>query len=88
MGTYRFLGANREVNLFLLTYDRRRRKLLSVQEFAPGHYAEANERLFAGELADPTLEIVLLEAPSLDQLRMTHSRYFEDVRAWLTQATA
>lgn len=66
------------MRLFLLTYDRSRKTPLRIEEFDPGQYAEANRRMLAEERAHPTWEIVLLEAPSREALKGTHSRYFED----------
>jgi hypothetical protein len=63
--------------LFILTYDRRLRELVSVEPFAPGAYEEANRHLAAHEFGDPNFEVVLLEAASLEDLRLTHRRYFE-----------
>ncbi len=71
------------MKLFLLTYDRRQRRLLRTQEFAPGQYAEANRAMLDKELAHPELEIVLLEAASFDDLKLTHGRYFEDLTGLL-----
>lgn len=65
------------MRLFLLTYDRRRGQLLGIDEFEPGEYVRANTALLAKELAHPDLEVVLLEAVSQDQLRLSHRRYFE-----------
>ncbi len=67
------------MNLFLLTYDRKRAKLLDMKRFGPGEYQLANVALLAEDRAHPDLEVVLLEAVSEDQLRTTHRRYFEDL---------
>jgi hypothetical protein len=67
------------VNLYILTYDRKNAKLLDIKHFAPGEYELANRALLAEERAHPDLEVVLLEASSKDQLRVTHRRYFEDL---------
>lgn len=67
------------MRLYLLVYDRSRRTPLRIQEFEPGQYAEANRRMLAEELAHPDFEVVLLEAPTRDDLRRTHGRYFEDL---------
>jgi hypothetical protein len=74
------------MKLFLLTYDRRQQRLLSNQEFEPGQYEEANRVMLEEELAHPELEIVLLEAASLDDLKRTHRRYFEDLTGFLQPA--
>lgn len=66
------------MKLFLLTYDRSRQKLVDIREFDPGEYEDANRHLLETELAHPTWEVVLLEAPSREALRRTHGRYFEE----------
>jgi hypothetical protein len=65
------------MKLFVLTYDRRRARLVRMDEFDPGDYSAANQLLFETESADPNLEVVLLEAPSIEELRRTHRRFFE-----------
>lgn len=65
------------MKLFLLTYDRKLGRLLGIDEFEPGEYVQANRALLANERAHPDLEVVLLEAASEDQLRLTHRRYFD-----------
>jgi hypothetical protein len=65
------------VSLFLLVFDRQARKV-DVREL--GEPDTALTSLFAAEaqLRDhPELEIVLLTAADEDDLRRTHSRYFE-----------
>ncbi len=74
------------MRLFLLIYDRSRKTPLRIQEFDPGQYAEANRRMLAEELANPDFEVVLLEAPTKDDLRRTHGRYFEDLTGFLQPA--
>lgn len=72
------------MRLYLLSYDRSQRRLVDIQEFEPGAYAEANRQMLEGELANPGWEVVLLEAPSRDALERTHARYFmTDVRSSL-----
>jgi hypothetical protein len=65
------------MKLFIITYDRKRGVLLGIDEFEPGEYDRANRALLAQERAHPDLEVVLLEAATEDQLRLTHRRYFE-----------
>jgi hypothetical protein len=65
------------MKLFLLTYDRKKGELLGIETFEPGEYEDANRAMLAKERAHPHLEVVLLEAASEDQLRLTHRRYFE-----------
>ena len=66
------------MKLFLITYDRKRGLLLGIDKFDQGEYERANRALLAQERAHPDLEVVLLEAATEDQLRLTHRRYFED----------
>ncbi len=65
------------MNLYVLIYDRKLAKLLSIDKFEPGDFERANSALLEKERAHPDLEVVLLEAASEDQLRLTHRRYFE-----------
>jgi len=74
------------MNLFVLTYDRRRRMLVGTVRFAPGEYEQANRLLSETELRDPDLEVVLLVAGSLDDLKRTHGRYFDDPTQPLLEA--
>jgi len=74
------------MRLFLLTYDRRRRALVDTQEFEPGQYGEATRLFFDLERDQPDMEVVLLEAASLDDLKRTHRRYFEDLTGFLQTA--
>lgn len=74
------------MKLFLLTYDGLRRALVSIEEFQPGRYAEASGRLFEVEEAQPDLEVVLLEAASIDDLKRRHRRYFENLTSFLQPA--
>ena len=63
------------MSYWLIVYDRQAGRLyVQPQEFADSSYAlrvrcEVERRL-------PGLEVVVLGAESLDQLRVTHSRYF------------
>jgi hypothetical protein len=75
------------MKLFVLTYDRRRRRLVRTDEFDPGDYGAANRLLSETEMLDPDLEIVLLEATSIDELKRTHRRYFEPLSATPLEAT-
>jgi len=74
------------MKLFLLIYDPQLRALVSIEEFKPGRYAEASGRLFQAEDAQPDMEVVLLEASSIDDLRRTHRRYFETLTSFLQPA--
>ncbi len=76
------------MNLFLLTYDRKRRSVLDLQTFGAGEFERANRALLQAELAaGADTEVVLLEADSKDQLRKTHRRYFDDSGARLIAAS-
>ncbi len=72
----------RLVARLLVVYDRRRRTILRETEFADDELKRAvNERL-AEEIAhkaDPSVEVVLLEADSRETLLTTHSSYFKTV---------
>ncbi|PAM97541.1 hypothetical protein CJI59_33910 [Streptomyces sp. Alain-F2R5] len=66
-----------ETTYFLLTYDRRRSKLLNSQRFsdetqASAAYAETEKRYRGNE----TVEVVLVGADSEQTLRHTHGHYF------------
>lgn len=69
----------RAMALFLLTYNRRTREV-DVDEITDHH--EGLARLFEAEQRlrhEPDLEIVMLAAEDEDDLRKTHSRFFESV---------
>jgi hypothetical protein len=76
------------MNLFVLVYDRRRRELADIQQFEPGQYDLANRRLSEVEFSNPDLEVVLLEAGSVAELRLTHARYFIDLGGQLIGAAS
>jgi hypothetical protein len=69
------------VQHYLVIYDRRAGKIIRHRHFyapTPALAARfAAEREFRDE---PDVEIVVLGAESWDALRLTHSRYFQDVR--------
>ena len=63
---------------FLLVFDRAEGRLLSVTPFT--RRGEALQARFEAERlhrADPSVEIVVLNAASEEALRKTHARYFE-----------
>jgi hypothetical protein len=65
------------VSSFLIVFDRELGELLEMTEFDTARQAE-DERIQL-ELAhrrEPSIEIVVLEADSREQLRSTHARYF------------
>lgn len=69
------------MKLFLLRYNRRLGKLLSIAELGGRDFVTANRELLKAETADPDLEVVLLQAESEEQLRATHGRYFGGLRS-------
>ena len=75
------------MSIFVLTYDRGARELIGVQTFGSSERDRATAVRLEMELsayaADADLEVVTLEADSLDDLRRTHRAYFEDVAAEL-----
>jgi hypothetical protein len=71
------------MSIFLVTFDRRRQQPIQIRDFPPGCRAEAEAARFqaereALETGQVDLEIVTLEADSLDELRQTHSSYFPE----------
>lgn len=70
----------REVNHFLLVFDRAHGRLLWEQIFED--HRQALEQRFVAERmhrSDPDIEVVVLSAESRDALRLTHSRYFQSI---------
>jgi len=70
--------------LFLVEYDRIRGELASITAYEESARAEAENARLTLELRlnreRVEREVVLLEAASEDALRLTHRRYFEDVK--------
>jgi hypothetical protein len=67
------------VRHFLLTFDQHAGRILLWEEFDEDQADVRVKRWFELEEAhrhDPNIEVVLLGAPSLEQLKATHSRYF------------
>jgi hypothetical protein len=66
--------------VFLIQFDRREGRLLEVLGFDDGCRAEAEGARFRAERAaleaDADMEIVTLEADSLEELEQTHGSYF------------
>jgi len=64
--------------IFLLEYERKAGRLRRLERFSDADRAKADaERLKLEQAAwDGDLEIVLVDAESLDRLRQTHSHYF------------
>ena len=69
--------------LFLIEYDRPRGSIVRLREFEDASRAVAEDARLNLELdlkgQGVEHEVVLLDAPSREALRHTHSRYFEDV---------
>lgn len=64
---------------FLMVYDRIVGEIVSLTEFAEGERAAALNARFELEQqrgANGNLEVVVLSARSVDDLKKTHSRYF------------
>jgi hypothetical protein len=70
------------MRVFLVRYDRRRQRLIEIREFSAARRPEAEEARFRAELEalrrHQDMEIVILEADSLDVLRQTHRSYFPE----------
>jgi hypothetical protein len=70
--------------IFLLDYDRSAGRLISLRDFEDDARPIAQAARLELELelhrSGIEREIVLLQAPSLDALKRTHRRYFEDLR--------
>ena len=72
------------MRMFLLIYDRTKGELLSLKEFDEPARAEALTERFQVEASKrdkPQIEVVLLSAETLEDLKQTHSRYFESLRS-------
>jgi hypothetical protein len=72
---------------FLLVFDRREGRVLSKQEFDTRTAAMAGR--FAAERLhkdNPDIEVVVLGAKSVDALKHTHARYFQDSRGMYQKA--
>jgi hypothetical protein len=70
------LVLNEEGPVFLIRYDRAAKQLLSIAGYPREQVERAHADKLAAEVAEPWLEIVLLEASTLHALEETHSRYF------------
>jgi len=70
--------------IFLIEYDRRRGRLVSLKSFDDNNRRAAEHARLELELHLNNLairhEVVLLEAATEDALRQTHRRYFETLR--------
>jgi hypothetical protein len=69
--------------LFLIEYDRAKGKLISFTPFEDGRAADASQARLHREVelarSGNSLEVVVLEAASEEDLQRTHRRYFETV---------
>jgi hypothetical protein len=74
--------------IFLIHYNRARGEMVQLREFSGTHRRAAEEARLALELSlverKDSDEVCLLEAPSIEALKKTHRRYFEN----LSQLTA
>ena len=72
---------------FVLVYERDTGEL-SVEEFAPGQRSEAfRRRSVLQRSVGPNVEVVVLHADDVRDLRTTHRRYFESARELLRHMT-
>lgn len=78
--------------LFLLEYERRGGRIVTLQSFADAERAAAEAAKLQLELQrtndDGDREIVLLQARSEKALRVTHRRYFESARQIVESSTS
>lgn len=75
--------------IFLVVYDPKGQRLVEFKEYDPAAKSEAvSDRLRAdkqfGDAVDRH-EVVLLEADSRDDLKTTHSRYFQNLDQFLKE---
>jgi hypothetical protein len=70
--------------IFLIEYDRSKGRLIKLSPFDESDRQNAEDRRLELELSLKSKgidrEVVLLDAASEDALRLTHRRYFEDIR--------
>jgi hypothetical protein len=71
------------VTIFLIEYDRESGKIIDQRRFSDNERPAAEDLRLMWELRlrgkGMPHEVVLLEAPSEEDLRHTHRRYFEDL---------
>jgi hypothetical protein len=76
--------------IFLIEYNRSEGRIVTFREFEDRQRREAEDLRLQIEVADngkkTDCEVVLLEAENEDALRLTHRRYFEDLRQMLENA--
>ena len=77
--------------LFLVNYDRKFGKIVSLKTFDNARRQEAEDARLELELhvgvSAPDREIVLLDAASEFALRKTHRRYFDDIETLVAALT-
>ena len=70
--------------IFLIEYSRREGSIVTIRDFDDSQRREAEDSRLGIELdlnrKGIDHEVVLLDAASEDALRLTHRRYFEDLR--------
>ena len=70
--------------IFLIQYDRPKGRIVTIKAFENSARLDAENSRLETELdlnrRGITHEVVLLEAASEDALRLTHQRYFEDLK--------
>ena len=70
--------------IFLIEYNRRKGSIVTLRDFDDSQRREAEDSRLGIELdlnrKGIDHEVVLLDAASEDALRLTHRRYFEDLR--------
>lgn len=75
------------MNSYVLVYERST-GALRHEEFGPGRRVEAfARRLVLERQVGPGTEVVVLHGDSLEDLRTTHRRYFEDVGQLVARMT-
>lgn len=76
---------------FLIVYDRDAAELLKIEEFGNGRAAALAARINAESEYRPlgrVIEVVVLGAQSLEDLKRTHSRYFTSPKGMLETSSA
>jgi len=70
--------------IFLIEYDRREGRVVSIRDFADSERTQAEDARIELEVSlnrtKVDHEVVLLHAQSKEALRQTHNRYFADLR--------
>lgn len=77
------------MNWFLITYDRSGRTPVSLLEYPAADRMRAlaeRQSLILRHIADRDIEVVLLGARDLDEVRATHGRYFDSGLAAVLEA--